>query len=302
MEYQIWLNGEYVARNEAKIDMTDSGFRAGDVVFDTSRTFDGKIFRLRDHLDRLYRSLKYVRIDPGMTIDRMEELTEEVVQRNESIRQPGDDYMITQIVTGGERGRATKPTTPTVAIWLDAIDFPRYSRLFREGAHAVIPKTRTYSSMQVDPKIKHYNRLNFVLAELEVADVDPEAFPVLLDTDGNVGESTGANFCVITDGVLRTPDDGSTLQGVSRMTLLELAGQLGIPTAVEPLQPYDVYTADEAFLCSTPYCLLPVGRADNRQIGDEVPGPVTRQLLAAWSEMVGLDIVDQADNVAKAAG
>ena len=301
MEYLIWLNGEYVPRNEAKIGMTDSGFRAGDVVFDTSRTFNGKIFRLRDHLDRLYRSLKYIRIDPGITIDRMEEITEEVVQRNESVRQPGDDYMITQIVTRGERGRVTQPATPNVAVWLDPIDFPRYSPLFRDGAHVVIPKTRAYSPMQVDPKIKHYNRLNFVLAELETADVDPEAFPVLLDTDGNISESTGANFCIVTDGVLKTPDDGSTLQGVSRMTLLELAGQLGIPTAVEPLQPYDVYTAVEAFLCSTPYCLLPVGRADKREIGDEVPGPVTRQLLAAWSEMVGLDIVDQADSVAESA-
>lgn len=302
MEYQIWLNGEYVARSEAKISMMDSGFRLGDVVFDTSRTFNGKIFRLRDHLDRLYRSLKYIRIDPGMTIERMEELTEEVVQRNESVRQPSDDYMITQIVTRGERGPVTQQRTPNVAIWIDPIDFPRYSTLFRDGAHVVIPKTRAYSSMQVDPKIKHYNRLNFVLAELEATDVDPEAFPVLLDTDGNVSESTGANFCVITDGVLKTPGDGSTLQGVSRATLLDLAGQLGIPTSVEAIQPYDVYTADEAFLSSTPYCLLPVGRVDNRQIGEEVPGPVTRQLLAAWSEMVGLDIVDQADNLAKKIG
>jgi branched-chain amino acid aminotransferase len=301
MEYLIWLNGDYVPRSEAKISMMDSGFRMGDVVFDTSRTFNGKIFRLREHLDRLYRSLKYIRIDPGISIDRMGELTEEVVQRNESNRPSGDDYMITQIVTRGERGSGAKPPKPNVAIWIDPIDFPRYSPLFNDGAHVVIPKTRAYTSMQVDPKIKHYNRLNFVLAEMEATDVDPEAFPVLLDTDGNVSESTGANFFVVTNGVLKTPDDGATLQGVSRMTLLELAGQLGIPTAVEAIQPYDVYTADEAFLCSTPYCLLPVGRVDNRQIGDEVPGPVTRQLLAAWSEMVGLDIVDQAAGVAAAA-
>ncbi|MCH8206667.1 MAG: aminotransferase class IV [Chloroflexi bacterium] len=301
MEYLIWLNGEHVPRSEAKISMMDRGFRMGDVVFDTSRTFNGKIFRLREHLDRLYRSLKYIRIDPGISIERMEELTEDLVQRNESLRQPGDDYMITQIVTRGDRGPVTQPPKPNVAIWIDPIDFPRYAPLFNDGAHVVIPRTRAYSSMQVDPKIKHYNRLNFVLAELEATDVDPEAFPVLLDTDGNVSESTGANFCIVTDGVLKTPDDGATLQGVSQMTLLELAGQLGIPTSVEALQPYDVYTADEAFLCSTPYCLLPVGRVDNRQIGDEVPGPVTRQLLAAWSELVGLDIVDQAASIARAA-
>ena len=122
----------------------------------------------------------------------------------------------------------------------------------------------------------------------------------LLDEYGNVSESIGANFFLVTDGVLRTAGDRATLQGVSRKTLLELATQIGIPTSEEDLQPYDVYTADEAFLCSTPYCLLPVGRADTRQLGDEVPGPVTSQLLAAWSETVGLDIVDQFAHRAKA--
>ena len=107
-------------------------------------------------------------------------------------------------------------------------------------------------------------------------------------------------FFIVTNGVLRTPDDRSTLQGVSRAVLLELSEQLGIPTAQENLQPYDVYTAEEAFLCSTPYCLLPVGRVDKRTIGEEAPGPITKQLLAAWSEMVGLDIVDQTAHRAQA--
>ena len=293
MEYQIWLNGEYFPRSEAKISMMDRGFRLGDVVFDTARTFNGKIFRTRDHLDRLYRSLQYVRIDPGMSLDEMEELTEEVVRSNEPAREAGDDYMVTQIVTRGVGGHAMRTSNANVAIWIDPIDFQRYSTLFQEGAHVVIPKTRGYSPSALDPKLKHYSRLNFVMAELEASDVDPDAIPLLLDEQGNVSESIGANFCVVTDGVLRTPGDRATLQGVSRKSLLELAGQLGIPTEEGDLQPYDVYTADEAFLCSTPYCLLPVGRADNREIGDEVPGPVTSQLLAAWSETVGVDIVDQ---------
>jgi branched-chain amino acid aminotransferase len=299
MEYQIWLNGKYVPRSEAKISMMDRGFRLGDVVFDTARTFNGKIFRTRDHVDRLYRSLQYVRIDPGMSIDEMERLTEEVVSYNEPAREAGDDYMVTQIVTRGEGGRALHTSDASVAIWIDPIDFQRYSPLFHEGAHVVIPKTRGYSPSALDPKLKHYSRLNFVMAELEATDVDPEAIPLLLDEHGNVSESIGANFCVVTDGVLRTPGDRAILQGVSRKALLELAVQLGIPTAEGDLQPYDVYTADEAFLCSTPYCLLPVGRADNRQVGDEVPGPVTSQLLAAWSESVGVDIVDQMAHRAK---
>ncbi len=295
MEYLIWLNGEYILRSEAKIGMTDRGFRLGDVIFDTSRTFNGKVFRLREHLDRLYRSMKYTRIDSGMSIDEFERLTLEVVERNESVRKPAnDDYMITQIVTRGEGGlTAGSPMKPNVSVWTDPIGFERYAPLYDEGAHVVIAKTRSYCSEQLDPKIKHYSRLNFVMADLEAKDVDPEAFPVLLDTDGNISESIGANFFIVTDGVLRTAGDKDILQGVSRMTVMDLAEQLGIRVSEEALQPYDVITADEAFLSSTPFCVLPVGRVDNRDIGSGAPGPITKQLLAAWGEMVGLDIVDQ---------
>ena len=103
----------------------------------------------------------------------------------------------------------------------------------------------------------------------------------------------GANFFVVTDGVLRTSSDKSVLQGISRKSVLELAEQLGIPVVEEDLQPYDAYTADEAFLTNTYFQLLPVRSVDRRPMG-EVPGPISKQLLAAWSELVGLDIVDQA--------
>lgn len=292
MEYQIWLNGEYVDRDKAQIPMLDRGFRIGDVVFDTSRTFNGSVFKLRDHLDRLYRSLKYVRIDPGMSIDEMERITLDVVAHNEDLRREmNDDYMITQIVTGGNGQRGD--TDPNISIWIDPLGAPRWAHAYTGGAHAVIPKTRAYPSEALDPKVKHYSRLNFVLAEMEARDVDPTALPIMLDMDGKVSEGTGANFFIVTDGTLRTPRDSSTLQGVSRMTVIEIADTLGIPAIEDDLQPYDLYTADEAFFCSTPYSILPVGRIDNRELGDETPGPVTNQLLAAWSERVGVDIVDQ---------
>ena len=300
MDYLVWVNGEYVERDKATISLKDRGLRLGDVVYDTSRTFNGKVFRLRDHLERFHRSLAYVRIDPGMSIDEMEEITLEVVQRNESVREAGDDYMISQFVTRGEEERVAEPMKPNVVIWIDSIDFPRYGRLYSEGAHVVIPKTRSYSSDQLDPKVKHYSQLNFVLADLEATDVDPEAYAVLLDTQGNLTESTGANFFIVTDGTLRTARDTALLQGISRKVIFELAAQLGIPAVEDDLQPYDAYTADEAFLTSTPHCLLPVGRVDKRTITEDIPGPVTEQILAAWSELVGLDIVGQAVNRAKA--
>ena len=291
MEYQVLVNGQFVDRDKAQVSIHDRGFRLGDVVFDTSRTFNGQIFRLRDHLERFYRSLKYVRINPGMSIDEMEVATLEVVKKNEALRESlKDDYMISQIVSGGISQRINGPT---VVIMIDPLGSPRWAPAYKDGASVVISKTRSYSSQSLDPKVKHYSRLNFVLAELEATDVDPGSLPLLLDLDGNVSESTGANFFIGSDKRLLVPKTESTLQGVSRLTITELAKSLSIPVIETNIQPYDVYTADEAFLCSTPYCILPVGKVDGRQIGDAVPGNITNQLLAAWSEKVGLDIVDQ---------
>lgn len=291
MGYEIWLNGQFVERDKAQVSLLDRGFRQGDVVFDTSRTFDGKVFRLRDHLERFYRSLKYVRIDPQMSIDEMEKVTLSVVEKNESLRTSlGDDYMVSQIVSGGI---GVRDGNPTVAIVIDPLGSPRWAPAYDGGANVVISKTRSYPSQSLDPKVKHYSRLNFVLAEMEATDVDPTAIPLLLDLDGNVTESIGANFFIVSSGRLIVPRTDSTLQGVSRLTISELAKSLGIPFIEDNIQPYDVYNADEAFLCSTPYCILPVGNVDQRRIGEEVPGPITNQLLAAWSERVGMDIVDQ---------
>ena len=136
--------------------------------------------------------------------------------------------------------------------------------------------------------------MNFNLAELEANDVDPGALPILRDEDGNLTEGSGYNAFLVTNGVIRTPGDRSILQGVSRGMVFDLARQLDIPVAEEDLQPYDMYTSDEAFLATSTFCVMPVTVVDHREIGDGKPGPVTQQLLAAWSEAVGVDIVDQA--------
>ena len=121
----------------------------------------------------------------------------------------------------------------------------------------------------------------------------------MTDSKGNLTEGTAYNVFIVTDGVIRTPGDTSLLQGVSRGAVAEVADRLGIRVLYEDLQPYDLYTADEAFITNTPMCILPLTSADKRPIGDGKPGPVTSQLLAAWSEWVGLDIVDQAERFAK---
>ena len=294
-EYEIWLDGEYYPRSKSKISMLDRGFKLSDLVYDTLRTFDGKVYRLDDHMERFERSLNYVRIDPGISINKIADLILEVVEHNEPLRSAKqDDYMISPIITRGVGYRLKDvDTKPSISIFIDPIDFNFYSLMHLEGAHGVISKARSFSSEQLDPKVKHFSRLSYVMADIEATDVDPQAFPIMLDMEGNISESVGSNVMIVKDGAIKTPKDTAILQGVSRKAIIETAVALGIDVIEEDLQPYDLYTSDEAFFTSTPFCLIPISKIDKRQITDQVPGPITTQLLAAWSESIGLDIVDQ---------
>ena len=290
-----YFNGDWIPQKEAKIDPLDRGFFVGDAVFDIARTFNGKSFKMREHVERLYRSLKYTRIDSGLSVQEMIDISEECVTRNEGVRAEVGDWHVWQGVTRGVYADGVDNPPATVLVQCAPMPFKRGAKHYRTGGHGVIPKTRSYSHTALDPKIKHYSRMNFNLAEQEVKDVDPDGWPILLDENGNLTEGTGYNVLIVTDGTIRTAGDSTILQGVSRGTVFELAEQLGIPWFEEDLQPYDLYTADEAFLATTPWCVLPLTRADNRTVGTGEVGPVVKQLLAAWSERVGLDIVDQAE-------
>ena len=289
-----YVNGEFVPDSEAKVSVWDRALSVGDAVFDTERTFGGKVFRLREHLERLYRTLHMVRIDPGMSIDEMQDVTEELARRNDRIREPNDDYSVTQLITRGPVSSVLETDGATVVVKMRPIPFANYARYYDEGAHVVIPPTRRDPVQALDARLKTISRMNLVMAEIESKLVDPDSYAVLLDVDGNLSENTGGNFFVVTNGVVRTAPARNVLAGVSRMTVLELAEDLDIPTAEEPLTPYDAYNADEAFLMTTSYCALPVGKVNGNPLKNEPPGPITKQILAAWSERVGMDVVDQA--------
>ena len=294
-EFVGYHNGEWLPMSQIRPDPADRGVTLGDQVTDVERTFDGKSFRMEEHIDRLYKSLKYVRIDPGLTPDEMYELSEEGIRRNEHLRPEGNDISIVHIITRGPGGpRAWGAGPPNVYIKYSLMGYDLFARYYADGAHGAIPRTRSYEPEALDPKVKHLSRLNMSLAELEANDIDPGAWPILTDMNGNLTEGSGYNVFIVTDHAIRTPTDRAILAGISRGMVLDLADQLEIPATEEDLQPYDLYTADECFFSSTPFSVLPVTVVDRRPIGDGKPGPVTEQLLAAWSEAVGIDIVDQA--------
>ncbi|MDP6771523.1 MAG: aminotransferase class IV, partial [Anaerolineales bacterium] len=160
----------------------------------------------------------------------------------------------------------------------------------------VFPITRRDSPQSLDPKVKHISRLNLVMAELEAKQVDPRAQAVMLDLDGNISETVGGNIFVVTNGVIKYPSSRNLLEGVSRETIVEMAKSLGIPTKECVLQPYEVYTADEVFLTTTSFCIMPVSKINGNPLAAKVPGSITKQLTASWSELVGMDIVQQAQS------
>jgi branched-chain amino acid aminotransferase len=157
----------------------------------------------------------------------------------------------------------------------------------------VTPSIRHVPPQCYDPKMKYRSRMHYYLADKEAQLVDPDAVALLLDLEGNVTETGGANFLIVQEDRIVSPSPRNILPGVSRKVVFELAAGLGIGTAEGDFQVHDVVNADEAFTTSTPYCLMPVTRANGIAIGSGRPGPFFARLAAAWSEEVGVDILDQ---------
>ena len=266
-------------------------------MFDTTRTFGHRIFKLQEHIDRLYRSLRYLRIDAGLTPTTMAEITEEVVRRNLPLLEPDQDYWVTQRVSRGldAAGRQVwKHDGATVIVECLPLPLSERAPLFRDGIRVVIPSVRRAPPEALSPRVKTHNYLNLIAGDLEVKARDPEAWAVLLDPRGNLAEGLGSNVFLVHDGTLATPREQGVLAGISRDTVIDLARGLGIPVVEKDLDLYDAYTADEAFLTSTSLCICPVSSVNGTLIGGgRVPGALTGQLSDAYCRLVDFDFVAQ---------
>lgn len=294
----VYLNGDFIPANEAKISIFDAAVMLGDTVTESTRTFAHKPFKLEQHISRLYKSLKVTRIDPGMTPTEMTDLSLQVLEKNLPKVAAEMDLWLVHNISRGLFVAGADPTKQrsraTIIIHTAPMILTDWVRFYSEGCHTVTPFSRAVPPEALDARIKNRSRMAYTLAEAEVKLVDPQAQSILLDIHGNVAENKGGNFFIYADGVLKTPHARSALAGVSRATVLELATQLGIPTEVTDFQPYDIYTADEAFFTSTPYCIMPATKFNGLPVGDGKVGPIAKRLLQAWSESVGVDIVAQA--------
>lgn len=297
-ERLAWFNGEMMPESEVRISFRDRGWLYGDTAFDVARTFDGEPFMLREHLERLYRSLRYLRLDPGYDIDEMEEISNQVVEANRPLLEPGSDYWVGQHISRGinaPEGESPEYTGATIVV--DCTPLPLYSRGrgFREGIEVLVPSIRRTPPDALSPRAKLCNYINVVLGDIEVKSRNRDAWAVLLDQHGNLAEGTGCNIFLVTDGAIATPREDFVLGGVSRQVVMDLAKELGIECREDDLPLYDAYNADEAFLTSTSLCLCPVRSINEVDIAgrDGVPGPVTRRLTDAYKDLVGHDFVAQ---------
>lgn len=297
----VWVNGEFVPESEARISIYDSALMFGDMVFEMTRSFKKVQLKLEEHLKRLYASIKFVRIPVSMTLEQMEKAVYETIEANEPVFAEDDEHRIMINVSRGllsiYEGVVGVPKGPNVMI----ADFPlRWTvagmgRLFDTGINAVIPSQRAIPASLLDPKIKNRSRLHYMMANIEVSSYQGDNnWALLLDPDGFIAEGTGDNFFIVKDKALITPEGRNILRGISRQYLLrELGPELGLKCLEKNIEPYDVSTADEAFMTGTPFCLLPVTSLNQVPIGKGRVGSVTRLLLETWSRNVGVDIAGQ---------
>ena len=283
MEQKIYINGEFIKRSEAKVSVFDHGFLYGDGVFEGIRAYSGKVFKLSEHVNRLYRSAKAIMLDIPISKNDMEKII------LGSLRENGlEDGYVRVVVTRGEGDLGLDPrkcSNPSIVVIADKIQLYA-DDLYRKGIELVTVSTRRNLPGILDPRIKSLNYLNNIMAKIEAINSGmTEA--VMLNVYGYVAECSGDNIFTVVNKVLVTPPPSAgALDGITRSVVMEIAD--GVYEVCEkPITLYDLYNADECFLTGTAAELIPVVKVDGRIIGDGKPGTVTSFLIDKFRDLTG---------------
>ncbi len=280
-ERLVYINGELVPKEEAKVSVFDHGFLYGDGVFEGIRVYDGRVFKLDEHIDRLYDSARAIMLDIPMSKEEMKKAIAETVRANGL-----KDAYIRVVVSRGEGDLGLDPEKcpkPNVVIIVEPMD-PLYGDLYEKGIRVITSSIRRIPPESLDPKIKSCNYLNNILAKIQ-ANLAGVEEAIMLDHEGYVAEGTGDNIFVVENGEVFTPPDDTVLRGITRQTVMEICEELGIPVREKRITLGELYSADEVFLTGTAAEVAPVREVDGRRIGDECPGPVTRRIMEKFREL-----------------
>jgi branched-chain amino acid aminotransferase len=300
MERVVYWNGKFIPDSEARVSIYDCALMFGDMVFEMTRSFNKKQFMLREHLERLYTSIKYVRIPINMTIDEMEQAVYDTIEKNKHCFSEDDEHRIMINVTRGlipiyENRVGVEPgANVIISNYPLRWTIESLGHLYKSGINLVVVSQRAIPAHLLEPKIKNRSRIHYQMANIEASQFKgKDNWALLLDPDGFVTEGTGDNVFIVKDGVVITPEGRNILRGISRQYIFEICQQLGIECIEKNIEVYDVMTADECFATATPFCILPVMRLNGQEIGNGKYGKVTKLLLDTWSENVGIDIEKQ---------
>jgi len=275
---QIYIDGEYYAKEDAKVSVFDHGLLYGDGIFEGIRAYNGRVFRLDEHLERLYLSARSILIDIPLTFEQMREAVLETLRRNEL-----KDAYIRLLVTRGKGDLGLDPRKcpkPAIIIIADKIKlYPQET--YEQGLKLIIASTRKNSPDALSPRIKSLNYLNNILGKLEAINAGC-AEAVMLDRHGYITECTSENIFLVKNGILFTPTATvGILEGITRSVVMELAQKMDLQVQMSFLTAHDLYVADECFVTGTGAELIPVVDLCGRPIGEGKPCPLTKKLLTA---------------------
>jgi branched-chain amino acid aminotransferase len=292
-----YLNGRFVPLGEAALPLHDAGFVSGATVVDNARTFRHRLFRWPDHLARFRRDCEACYVPLEASDEHLTATAEELVAHNAKLFPPGGELQLVTFATPGPLGfylgeAASGP--PTLGMVTYPVPFARYRPFFTEGVTlAGIVGQLSRSKSVLPPSVKHRSRMLWHVVDHKARERtgNPAALGILLGPGGSLTETSLANFLAVIDGVVITPERRKVLDGISLRVTQELCAKVGVPFVEAPIVPADLRRASEAMLTGTGFCIAGVRRIDGYEL--TWPGPVFRKLLAAWSDLVGVDVVRQ---------
>lgn len=297
LERTVYFNGDYIPESEAKVPFRDRSFKYGDGVFDMTRTFGHKIFKIDEHIERLFQSLNYMDINISISKKEMVNISNKVLEMNLPLINDNEDYWVGQRISrgtdkvGGEQWDVDGGAT----IIVECAPLPLKPRasLYETGIKVWTPSVRRTPFQSMSPRAKTHNYINLILGDNEVKHIDEEAWAVLLDINGNLTEGMGSNIFTVSKGTLCTPKTQSVLGGISRETAIELAKKIGIEVEEKDIEIFEAINSDEIFLTSTSLCICPVTFFNGKKIGSNVYGPITNKLIESYKDLVSYDFVNQ---------
>ena len=297
----VYFNGKFIPESKAKISIYDSALMFGDMVFEMTRSFNKKQFKLKEHIERLLIGVKIFRIPLDYSANQIEDACYETLEVNKEFFSEDDEHRLMIDVSRGLLGIYQGISGLNKGPNLIIADFPlkwtvsSMSKLFDTGINAVITSQRAIPAHLMDPKIKNRSRVFYLMANIEVSQYQGENnWALLLDPDGFIAEGTGDNFFIVKDNKVITPEGRNILRGISRNYVIEeLCPQLGYEVVEKNIEVFDVYTADEAFMTGTPFCMLPVTSLNGLPISNKSVGPVFKSLINQWGSNTNTNIIEQ---------